>query len=98
MKKHNYVPDTTWVLKDMTEAQKIDALCFHSEKLAYLCLNYCYYFIYYHLTIFTIAFGLISTPEGTDIYVDNNLRTCGDCHAATSIMYYNFILIFYKLF
>eukprot|EP01018_Ginkgo_biloba_P010366 Gb_40888 [translate_table: standard] len=36
----------------------------------------------HHSEKMAIAFGIISTPQGTPIRVINNLRVCGDCHNA----------------
>ncbi|KAL0344804.1 UNVERIFIED_CONTAM: Pentatricopeptide repeat-containing protein, chloroplastic [Sesamum radiatum] len=36
-----------------------------------------------HSEKLAIAFGLISTPEGTPIRITKNLRVCGDCHSFT---------------
>lgn len=36
----------------------------------------------YHSEKLAVAFGIISTPEGTPIKVFKNLRTCVDCHNA----------------
>ncbi|GMP84364.1 hypothetical protein CsSME_00037919 [Camellia sinensis var. sinensis] len=36
--------------------------------------------LYTHSEKLAIAFGLISTPEGTPIRITKNLRVCGDCH------------------
>lgn len=36
--------------------------------------------LYSHSEKLAIAFGLISTPEGTPIRITKNLRVCGDCH------------------
>ena len=36
----------------------------------------------YHSEKLAVAFGIISTPEGTLIKVFKNLRTCVDCHTA----------------
>eukprot|EP01018_Ginkgo_biloba_P026308 Gb_39300 [translate_table: standard] len=67
MKEAGYVPDTNYVLHDIEEEHKENALSTHSEKLA-------------------IAFGLISTPNGTPIRVIKNLRVCGDCHTAAKLI------------
>ncbi|KAL5843629.1 hypothetical protein ACOSQ4_009587 [Xanthoceras sorbifolium] len=61
IKEYGYVAGTSYVLHDIGEEDKENALCYHSEKLA-------------------VAFGLISTSEGTSIQVFKNLRICGDCH------------------
>ncbi|XP_077244961.1 tetratricopeptide repeat (TPR)-like superfamily protein [Tasmannia lanceolata] len=39
-----------------------------------------------HSEKLAIAFGLLSTPQGTQIRVFKNLRVCGDCHNATKFM------------
>eukprot|EP01018_Ginkgo_biloba_P030422 Gb_19924 [translate_table: standard] len=39
-----------------------------------------------HSEKIAIAFGLISTPLGTTIYITKNLRVCGDCHHAIKFM------------
>ncbi|XP_058207447.1 pentatricopeptide repeat-containing protein At4g21065-like [Rhododendron vialii] len=36
--------------------------------------------LYSHSEKLAIAFGLISTPEGTPLRITKNLRVCGDCH------------------
>eukprot|EP01018_Ginkgo_biloba_P025618 Gb_32099 [translate_table: standard] len=36
----------------------------------------------HHSEKLAVAFGLISTPQGTPIRVVKNLRACGDCHSA----------------
>ncbi|WCJ31069.1 Pentatricopeptide repeat (PPR) superfamily protein [Euphorbia peplus] len=38
--------------------------------------------LFYHSEKLAIAFGIISTPEGNQIKVFKNLRTCVDCHTA----------------
>ncbi|KAK0607239.1 hypothetical protein LWI29_011999 [Acer saccharum] len=40
------------------------------------------YLLHYHSERLAIAFGIISTPDGTTIRVIKNLRVCGDCHTA----------------
>lgn len=40
----------------------------------------------FHSERLAIAFGLISTSEGTTIHVVKNLRVCYDCHDATKII------------
>ncbi|KAL5784620.1 hypothetical protein ACOSQ2_007012 [Xanthoceras sorbifolium] len=40
------------------------------------------YLLHYHSERLAIAFGIISTPNGTTIRVIKNLRVCGDCHTA----------------
>ncbi|KAL2343194.1 hypothetical protein Fmac_004479 [Flemingia macrophylla] len=40
----------------------------------------------YHSERLAIAFGLLSTVEGSTITVMKNLRVCGDCHSATKLM------------
>ncbi|XP_057415823.1 pentatricopeptide repeat-containing protein At5g46460, mitochondrial [Lotus japonicus] len=40
----------------------------------------------YHSERLAIAFGLISTVEGSTITVMKNLRVCGDCHNAIKLM------------
>lgn len=39
-------------------------------------------YLSYHSEKLAVAFGIISTPQGTPIKVFKNLRTCVDCHAA----------------
>lgn len=34
LKQSGFKPDTSWVLRDMTEEEKEDDLCYHSELLA----------------------------------------------------------------
>ncbi|KAL4651671.1 hypothetical protein ACB092_01G177800 [Castanea dentata] len=67
VKAYGYVAETNFVLHDIGQEEKENALCYHSEKLA-------------------VAFGLISTSEGTPIQVIKNLRICGDCHAVIKII------------
>ncbi|KAF5444509.1 hypothetical protein F2P56_033635 [Juglans regia] len=66
-KAYGYVAETNYVLHDIGQEEKENALCYHSEKLA-------------------VAFGLISTAEGTPIQVIKNLRICGDCHVVIKII------------
>ncbi|XAR66657.1 hypothetical protein NMG60_11012958 [Bertholletia excelsa] len=40
----------------------------------------------YHSERLAIAFGLISTVEGSTIRVMKNLRVCGDCHSAIKLI------------
>ena len=40
----------------------------------------------YHSERLAIAFGLLSTVEGSAITVMKNLRVCGDCHNAIKLM------------
>lgn len=40
----------------------------------------------YHSERLAIAYGLISTPEGTTLRIIKNLRICGDCHNAIKII------------
>ncbi|MQL97562.1 hypothetical protein Taro_030253 [Colocasia esculenta] len=42
--------------------------------------------LYVHSEKIAIAFGLISTPEGTDIRVVKNLRVCNDCHSSIKLI------------
>lgn len=42
--------------------------------------------LYYHSEKLAVAFGLISTSEGTPIQVIKNLRICGDCHAVIKLI------------
>lgn len=62
-----YTPQTNFVLHDIGDEEKENALCYHSEKLA-------------------VAFGLISTDEGTSINIYKNLRICGDCHVVIKLI------------
>ncbi|KAF9592727.1 hypothetical protein IFM89_017297 [Coptis chinensis] len=39
-----------------------------------------------HSEKLAIAFGLISTPNGTPLRIIKNLRVCGDCHEATKFI------------
>ncbi|KAF9621930.1 hypothetical protein IFM89_029150 [Coptis chinensis] len=39
-----------------------------------------------HSEKLAIAFGLISTPNGTPLRIIKNLRVCGDCHKATKFI------------
>ncbi|KAI4318683.1 hypothetical protein MLD38_032357 [Melastoma candidum] len=64
---YGYVAGTGFVLHDIGDEEKEDALYFHSEKLA-------------------VAFGLISSPEGSTIQVIKNLRICGDCHTVMKLV------------
>ncbi|KAL7094533.1 hypothetical protein ACP275_11G109600 [Erythranthe tilingii] len=38
--------------------------------------------LFYHSEKLAVAFGVISTPDGSSIKVFKNLRTCVDCHSA----------------
>eukprot|EP01018_Ginkgo_biloba_P002684 Gb_08253 [translate_table: standard] len=40
------------------------------------------YSLYHHSEKVAIAFGIISTPQGTPIRIIKNLRVCGNCHIA----------------
>ena len=40
----------------------------------------------YHSERLAIAFGLLSTVEGSTITIMKNLRVCGDCHTAITLM------------
>ncbi|KAJ7559475.1 hypothetical protein O6H91_04G086500 [Diphasiastrum complanatum] len=40
----------------------------------------------YHSERLAIAFGLISTPPGSPLYLWKNLRVCRDCHIATKFI------------
>ncbi|XP_057851870.2 pentatricopeptide repeat-containing protein At3g24000, mitochondrial [Cryptomeria japonica] len=42
--------------------------------------------LYTHSERMAIAFGLMSTPEGTPIRIIKNLRVCGDCHEAAKFI------------
>lgn len=42
--------------------------------------------LYYHSEKLAVAFGLISTSEGTPIQVIKNLRICGDCHVVIKLI------------
>lgn len=44
------------------------------------------YILCHHSEKLAIAFGLISTPQGTPVRVVKNLRVCGDCHTATKFI------------
>ncbi|EFH61184.1 predicted protein [Arabidopsis lyrata subsp. lyrata] len=39
-----------------------------------------------HSERITIAYGLISTPQGTTLRITKNLRACVNCHAATKLI------------
>ncbi|KAK8960583.1 Pentatricopeptide repeat-containing protein [Platanthera guangdongensis] len=39
-----------------------------------------------HSERLAIAFGLISTPDGTPLQIVKNLRVCGDCHAVIKLL------------
>ncbi|GFY96475.1 tetratricopeptide repeat (TPR)-like superfamily protein [Actinidia rufa] len=67
IESYGYVPETNYVLHDIGQEEKENALSYHSEKLA-------------------LAFGLISTREGSPIQVIKNLRICGDCHAVIKLV------------
>ncbi|KAJ7545569.1 hypothetical protein O6H91_08G002000 [Diphasiastrum complanatum] len=40
----------------------------------------------HHSEKLAIAFGLISTPDGSPLSIFKNLRVCGDCHEATKLI------------
>ncbi|KAK9122821.1 hypothetical protein Sjap_012423 [Stephania japonica] len=42
--------------------------------------------LYTHSEKLAIAFGLISTPDGTPIRITKNLRVCGDCHTFSKLV------------
>ncbi|KAK9156783.1 hypothetical protein Scep_003357 [Stephania cephalantha] len=42
--------------------------------------------LYTHSEKLAIAFGLISTPDGTPIRITKNLRVCGDCHTFSKMV------------
>uniref|UniRef100_A0A1D1ZG93 Pentatricopeptide repeat-containing protein At4g37380, chloroplastic n=1 Tax=Anthurium amnicola TaxID=1678845 RepID=A0A1D1ZG93_9ARAE len=42
--------------------------------------------LYVHSEKIAVAFGLISTPEGTDIRIVKNLRVCIDCHSSIKLI------------
>ncbi|XP_072953606.1 pentatricopeptide repeat-containing protein At5g48910 [Typha angustifolia] len=42
--------------------------------------------LFYHSEKIAIAFGLISTSEGTPLQVVKNLRVCGDCHSSIKLI------------
>lgn len=65
--EHGYVAETNYVLHDVGQEEKENALSYHSEKLA-------------------VAYGLITTSEGTAIQVNKNLRICGDCHVVIKLV------------
>ncbi|CAK9174179.1 unnamed protein product [Ilex paraguariensis] len=67
IKEFGYVAETNYVLHDIGQEEKENALCYHSEKLA-------------------VAFGLISTSDGSTINVNKNLRICGDCHVVIKLI------------
>lgn len=67
IKEYGYVAETNYVLHDIGQEEKENALSYHSEKLA-------------------VAFGLISTSEGSVIQVNKNLRICGDCHVVIKLI------------
>jgi len=48
-----------------------------TEKKRLLC---------HHSEKLAIAFGLISTPDGTPLLLTKNLRVCPNCHAATALI------------
>jgi predicted transcriptional regulator len=39
-----------------------------------------------HSERIAIAYGLISTPQGTPLRITKNLRACVNCHAATKLI------------
>ncbi|KAJ8646642.1 hypothetical protein MRB53_008390 [Persea americana] len=42
--------------------------------------------LFVHSEKIAIAFGLVSTPAGTDIRIVKNLRVCDDCHSAIKLV------------
>lgn len=42
--------------------------------------------LFVHSEKIAIAFGLVSTPPGTDIRIVKNLRVCDDCHSAIKLI------------
>jgi hypothetical protein len=40
----------------------------------------------FHSEKLAIAFGLVSTVEGSTITIMKNLRVCGDCHSIIKLM------------
>ncbi|CAA0834948.1 Pentatricopeptide repeat-containing protein [Striga hermonthica] len=42
--------------------------------------------LFYHSEKLAVAFGLISTDEGSTINVNKNLRICGDCHVVIKLV------------
>ncbi|KAG6422948.1 hypothetical protein SASPL_113331 [Salvia splendens] len=67
IREFGYEAETNYVLHDIGDEEKENALCYHSEKLA-------------------LAFGLISTKEGSPININKNLRICGDCHVVMKLV------------
>ncbi|GFP79011.1 pentatricopeptide repeat-containing protein at1g34160 [Phtheirospermum japonicum] len=67
VREFGYEPETNYVLHDIGDEEKQNALFYHSEKLA-------------------VAFGLISSDEGSPISVNKNLRICGDCHVVIKLV------------
>lgn len=67
IREFGYEAETNFVLHDIGNEEKENALSYHSEKLA-------------------LAFGLISTNDGSPISVNKNLRICGDCHAVMKLV------------
>ncbi|KAL3845866.1 hypothetical protein ACJIZ3_003269 [Penstemon smallii] len=49
----------------------------HEEKENALC---------YHSEKLAVAFGLISTDDGSSININKNLRICGDCHVVIKLI------------
>lgn len=67
IREFGYEPETNYVLHDIGNEEKENALSYHSEKLA-------------------LAFGLISTDDGSPININKNLRICGDCHVVMKLV------------
>ncbi|KAF9586875.1 hypothetical protein IFM89_039900 [Coptis chinensis] len=88
LREVGYVPDTNFVLHDVEEEQKENALLYHSEKLTigYGLLNTHENALLYHSEKLTIGYGLLNTPHGTSIQKMKNLRICGDCHSFTKFL------------
>ncbi|KAK8628591.1 hypothetical protein V6N13_009178 [Hibiscus sabdariffa] len=75
---------------------KLDEIRFKIKELGYVAETSCVLHdigeeekenqLCYHSEKLAVAFGLISTSEGTPIHVIKNLRICGDCHAVIKLV------------
>ncbi|EPS61204.1 hypothetical protein M569_13595 [Genlisea aurea] len=72
IKRMGFVPDAASVLHDV-DADGEDG---HGGEAA----------LKYHSEKLAIAFGLLSTPEGSVLRIMKNLRVCNDCHSAAKFI------------
>ncbi|XP_074277593.1 putative pentatricopeptide repeat-containing protein At3g23330 [Silene latifolia] len=82
----SYILITMALEKLLEEMEKEGYVPDTSEVLHDVDEEYKKSLLHTHSERLAIAFGIISTPEGTPICVTKNIRVCTDCHTAMKLM------------